>query len=747
MRAVRSLISGLRPRISNRAPTYTETSGIGGLATRLTNLLGGGNTAQHLRGMETGGGTLFAVVDALTTATSQAHWRLWEKATSGLPEDRTEVTDHPALTVWRRPNPFMTTSELVETCGQHYELTGEWWMLASTSGENIPPSELWPLRPDRMRPVPHQEDYLAGYEYTCGSETVPLGLHEVIFIRRPNPYDIYRGLGPVQAILVDLDSNRYSAEWNRAFFVNSAEPGGIIEIPESLDDDEFKKLRSRWREQHQGVAQAHRVALLERGKWVDRKYTQRDMQFRELRDLSREIVREAFRVSKTMLGMSEDVNRATAQAAEYVFSKWLIVPRLERLRQALNEEFLPLFGKDAARRLEFDFDSPVDNDAETENAERTSKVSAYVALVRDAGVEPSEAAQVVGLPEMRHVPKPAPPSIPEPTEPAPDTGADTVEDPTDRFQRMVAHLIGNHHHRTVTGRDTAGCGLDGARPERWDRPNAVEPPLPTPPDPIPADLPEGAGPDLTPVQLSWESSLSVVLADWVRLEETQRGEIIEQIRDVVRYGDVTGLRGINVLYDDGATTLLNAMETLAADAARQVVDEAAEQGVQLSIGLVTRAALAQYADVAAGTLADGLLMSAVREAVRVWGPASTVDQVADQVREHLESLTDAQPTYVLGGALSQAQHAGRAATILAGPSAALYADEVLDRATCPPCKRVNRKWLGNSDDPARPWATQYPVRGYVACEGRDRCRGQVIAVWRGGKDWRKWIEQPAERGD
>src|SRR5690606_28814029 len=161
-------------------------------------------------------------------------------------------------------------------------------------------------------------------------------------------------------------------------------------------------------------------------------------------------------------------------------------------------------------------------------------------------------------------------------------------------------------------------------------------------------------------------------------------------------------------YDDGANTLLNAMTALAEDAAAQVVAEAADQDVDIPAGLITRAMFEQAADVAAGTLADGLVLSAVREALRVWGPSSTPEQVAEQVREHLESLTDAQPRYVLGGALSHAQHEGREATILSGPSAAIYADEVLDRATCRACRRVNRKWLGNSDDPAKPWRALYP---------------------------------------
>jgi hypothetical protein len=378
-------------------------------------------------------------------------------------------------------------------------------------------------------------------------------------------------------------------------------------------------------------------------------------------------------------------------------------------------------------------------------------VKAYV-LLTGAGVTPAAASEVVGLPEMEHEEKqeppapgfgqpagppapPAPPAAPEKLEEGPQEG-----EPEAGWQRLIGGLVASPA--------PAEYVVPAVLAEGFARLAAAsEPGLPVPPDGIPASLPEAAGPDLAPVQLSWETSLGVVLAEWVRLEGDQKQQVIDQLKHVVETGDVTMLRAIDVLYDEGATVLLNAMTALAEDAGTQVVAEAAAQGVEVAAAAVTREALKAWADTSAGTLADGLVMSAIREAIRVWGPSSTPTQVADAVEEHLESLTDAQTRYVLGGALTQAQHTGREATILGGPSAALYADEVLDPNTCGPCRTVNRRWVGNSDDPAKPWEAVYPVRGYVACAGRDRCRGQLIAVWRGGKDWKQWIEQPEQRGE
>lgn len=342
--------------------------------------------------------TLFSVVDLLAESVSLVDWKLWRKSDSGMHEDRVEVTRHAALDLWNKPNPFMTRQEFTEAFSQHLDLVGEAWWL-TYKGPVAFPLELWPVRPDRMEPVPHPTKYLSGYVY-CGpeGERVPFQLDEVIFLRRPNPLDSYRGMGPVQSLLADLDSTRYSAEWNRNFFANSAEPGGIIEVPEVLDDTAFNQLRERWNEQHKGVANAHRVAILEHGKWIDRKFTQRDMQFVELRGASREIIREAYRIHGHMLGLTGDINLANARAADVTFARYLMVPRLERIKQALNNDLLPMFGT-TGEGLEFDYCNPVPDDEELAATMLAAQADAASKLVT-AGWTPDDVLKAVGLPEM-----------------------------------------------------------------------------------------------------------------------------------------------------------------------------------------------------------------------------------------------------------------------------------------------------------------------------------------------------------
>ncbi|MFI6251505.1 phage portal protein [Streptomyces sp. NPDC051016] len=345
-------------------------------------------------------GTLFAIVDRTSNATALVDWKLWRKAKSGRAEDRVEVTSHAALDLWNRPNPYMPRQEFVEASTQHYDLTGETeWVIAKRPGVNLP-LEMWPVRPDRMTPVPDPETFLRGWEYTSpDGERIPLGLDEVIQLRRPNPMDPYRGLSPVLSILPDLDTSRYAAEWSRAFFLNSAQPGGILEVPVHLEDHEFDEMRDRWAEQHKGVGNAHKVAIVEYGaKWADRTISQRDMQFVELRGATSTAIREAYGIPKFAVGDLDDVNRATAEAAKAWFAEQMTIPRLERIKGALNNELLPMYGL-TTEGLEFDYCDPVPPDTTVEAEQLTARSNAAAVLV-NAGFEPKGTLSAVGMPDI-----------------------------------------------------------------------------------------------------------------------------------------------------------------------------------------------------------------------------------------------------------------------------------------------------------------------------------------------------------
>jgi HK97 family phage portal protein len=671
---VRSPLGAIARSLRNSAPVPYVGRGI-----RHALPFGGRNDAvAQMQAMQSVG-TLFSIVHRTSNATSQVDWKLWRSAKSGRDEDRDEVTSHLALDIWRKPNPFMTRQEFVESEQQHVDLTGEgWWVVARDQRARSIPLELWPVRPDRMLPVPDPAEFLTGYIYVSpDGEQVPLRLDEVIQLRMPNPLDPYRGMGPVQSILTEIDSTRYSAEWNRNFFRNSALPSGIIEAPNNLTDTEFDDLRDRWDEQHRGVAAAHRVAILEGGlKWVDRRFTQRDMQFTEMRQVSRDVIREAFGIPAFALGEVSDVNRATAEASKAMFAEQLTVPRLERFKGALNSDFLPLFGS-SAQGLEFDYEDPVPQDAEARDRERLSKANAAKTYI-DAGFTGESVVEALELPDtlVWHEPPPPPDPIapPVPAAPAPPATPEAL------LARLRAQA-----------------------------------------DPEPRE--------------DWQDRLDDLLRDWRDVTQSQRAELLEQIGRAVREASPADLAALKASSSVGAALLEAALVAQAEAAGQRMVEAADEQGVQIApaeVAGVLAASLAATAAVTAALLAAGLATAAAREALRVWAPGADDGDVVARVREHLEGLPDTALRTELGGAIWSAEAEGRFATLeqaeFEGKGATYYeATETRDRNTCVQCADID----GDRFDTLAEVRENYPHGGYFACLGTIRCRGTIEPVWGG----------------
>lgn len=647
--------------------------------------------------------TLGAVASRRADALARVRWHLYRKAKSGKPEDRIEVPEHQALKLWNRPNNHVTGMIFRETLGLQLALAGRGFGVIARFRKDPLPLELWNVTPARMVPVPHPTKYLAGWVYMGpDGEEIPLRVDEVLEFKRPHPSDPYGALSPTKGLMNTVAMRRAADRYNLAFFSNGARPDGIIEVPEGLTDRQFETVTKRWEEQHRGVSRAHRVALIEYGKWVNTGLSQKDMEFAELHRMSRDDILEAHGFPRTMLGITDDVNRANAEAGEYIFSKWLTLTDLERLRDVLNAFFLPLFS--TGEGLEFDFESPVERVAEDLDRERDSKAAAFAAL-KSAGVHPDDAADVVGLPRMRMV------------QAAPDPAVVTP------FEDVINALTGTRRP-AIRAR-----AVRVSRTRNADEDDDV----PAPPDGVPAiDVEAVEAIALDGLASAWEELLATLLAAWTgSVVADWTAQLVEQVRAIVRGGwRASDFHGMTVSTADAVEQVTDVLVQAARSGADALVEEAAGQDVELDPYVPTRATLEETADGIVRGLADGLRLSAADEAVRVATPTSTADEVADAVEGHLGALTHARAEKSLRGAVTGAQNEGRKATLLRAPEGAIYATEVLDGATCGPCRKIHGRWIANTSDMVTLNRLYPGVGGYVNCEGGYNCRGTVTGVWR-----------------
>lgn len=303
-------------------------------------------------------GWVYACISVIADELSSIRIRLY-KGTKD--DDVVEVTDHPALDILQRANSFTTQFDHMWMTIQYLELTGEapWYVAREKGGV---PTSLLLLRPDMLEVVKGTGDRIIdGYEYRVGSKTERLAPEDVVFLRYPDPDKLWRGRGPLQAAAKTVDIEVFSEEYNRKFFYNSARPDGVLSTEQKLGAEQMDRLEKKLAQKHKGIQNAHKTLILEKGvKWEPMGLSQKDMEFLEGSRFSRDKICAIFRVPKNALGLGEDLNRATAEATDYVFIKRTVKPKMERLIQQMNEFLLPLFK--GTENMFYDYDNPVPAD-------------------------------------------------------------------------------------------------------------------------------------------------------------------------------------------------------------------------------------------------------------------------------------------------------------------------------------------------------------------------------------------------
>jgi len=368
-------------------------------------------------------GWVFACTNAIAERVADMEIKLqkWNVKTN----DWQDIDEHPALDVLHHVNDFVTLYELLYSYAAYQELNGNsfWYLPRAGQNKSGPPVEIWPLDPTRVNIIKSKADFIAGYVYTNEMGVkVPLTPSEVLHWAHFNPMSKYRGMGTVEAAGLAIDTDTYASEWQRNFFGNSAMPSALLSTEGTLSDEQYGRIRANWDSKYKGVQNAHKMAIMEGGlKFTPLNPTMREMQFDNSRKTIRDEILAIFRVPKVILGITEDVNFAAAQATEYVFGKYVIKPKMVFFVSKLNEYYLPLFNLDPYE-YRFAFTDPVPDNIDQQISIRASAIEHYY-------MTPNEArAQIGELPieggDKLYIPNTMSP-MGEPTPPAGD-GTDTT---------------------------------------------------------------------------------------------------------------------------------------------------------------------------------------------------------------------------------------------------------------------------------------------------------------------------------
>jgi HK97 family phage portal protein len=338
---------------------------------------GGGNSIDQERLLGNNKGFVYAAVNAKAREVMAIDWRLFK--VDG--DDHEEQEDHDLLSLLDAPNDNMSGLELKYLTSALLDLQGNtYWYLEGVNGPLDKPKAIHLMPAAKVHPVidrrswPHQ---LMGYRMKLLTYETVFKPYEVLHFRLPNVANFFEGYSPTEAGAEFIDNDHYAQEFNRLFFINGARPAGFLET-EMIAETQMESLKIGFADVHQGVANMNRIGILPKGvKWSPTGSSPKDMDFKNLSEDGKERTLAMFGVSRTILGTAEsDTNRATAETADYVFSKRVVKPHMILICGTINDGLVPRYGDD----LYTSFIDPVPEDKAARNEEMKTVVGGQPVL-------------------------------------------------------------------------------------------------------------------------------------------------------------------------------------------------------------------------------------------------------------------------------------------------------------------------------------------------------------------------------
>ena len=333
---------------------------------------------------------VYAAIKLRADAVSRPGLKVYRvSSVNGQPRREWVGHEHPAQELLDRVNPHWTGGDLWRATETYLNLWGAaYW--AVERDESGMPFELWPLRPDRVRVVPDENEYIRGYVYRGPSgRSVPYAADEVVRLRYFNPMDEYAGLSPIAPARMSVDMGQDALRGNKSGIENDAVPGVLFETELGFSDDQIEAFYKNWAIKHEGPKNKLRPGVLSPGMRASQVgFSPKDMEYLNTLRWTVEDVARAFNVPKPLLHDLERATYANIETTRRMFWETCIVPELKFFEEALREYLLPMFGEPS---LVAEFDtSNIEalRESETERARRIKMyVSAGVMTVEEARAE------------------------------------------------------------------------------------------------------------------------------------------------------------------------------------------------------------------------------------------------------------------------------------------------------------------------------------------------------------------------
>lgn len=220
--------------------------------------------------------------------------------------------------------------------------SGEAFWIKERNGLGAP-TQLWPVPPNWVMQIPSSSSnfFLIQPSGNMDASPVYVAPEDMIYFKKLNVTNPYlRGIGRVEAIGDEIETDEYMAKFQKKFFFNNAIPS-MVGMMQGADKATIDRADEEWRQKYGGYNNSHKMAWLG---WDAKiqilKETTKEMDFVESRKYLRDTAIQHFSIPPEIFGIIENSNRSTIDAAYYLYTKNVLAKELDFIACTLNRQLM-----------------------------------------------------------------------------------------------------------------------------------------------------------------------------------------------------------------------------------------------------------------------------------------------------------------------------------------------------------------------------------------------------------------------
>lgn len=298
-------------------------------------------------GMAKGGwsnaGRIVTSEDAVGLPAALSAVRLLSETTAELPcivrrDDGDERDRLPESSQWgvlhNEPNQEQTPFAFFEYIVASLQDAGNAYLLKTKSRGQV--MELLPIDPHCV--YPFFKDGRMQYRVFRNGKATVLTREDILHIPGILFGHPFIGVSPITKHRNSLGAALAGEEFGGRFFANDGQPGGVIEVTESMRKEQKEELIEGWNMRHKGVGQSHQTGLLTNGaKYQALGVSMQDAAYVDSQRFSVQQIARIFRVPASMIGddSAQKPSNTHPETVNQAFLQFSLGPWLSRIEQAL----------------------------------------------------------------------------------------------------------------------------------------------------------------------------------------------------------------------------------------------------------------------------------------------------------------------------------------------------------------------------------------------------------------------------